>query len=289
MDDEAINMCVERYMIFNAMCARYVEATGNDLLKVTGCSDIRRGVLLNLIDGKKSLRELREALNTSSTTALHAIRELERVKLIYRDEMHEYELTETGRIIAKKILDIADTSEVLKKHERFWAEHDLSGIPENLLEKIGWLKKSEVVRLDALDILKTHKIYVKYLQQAKWVKGVSPIFAPDYPSIFKELLSRGAPIQLVLTREVMEKVLRYIRKEELKSAIKSCCIELYVIHDVKVAFTVADTFLSLGLFTKEGIYDTTSDLISVDQKAIQWGVLLFNHYKEMAKRYVTEC
>ncbi|MCW3135584.1 MAG: DUF1724 domain-containing protein, partial [Canidatus Methanoxibalbensis ujae] len=162
-------------------------------------------------------------------------------------------------------------------------------IPENLLEKIGWLKKSEVVRLDALDILKTHKIYVKYLQQAKWVKGVSPIFAPDYPSIFKELLSRGAPIQLVLTREVMEKVLRYIRKEELKSAIKSCCIELYVIHDVKVAFTVADTFLSLGLFTKEGVYDTTSDLISVDQKAIQWGVLLFNHYKERAKRYVTEC
>ncbi len=253
------------------------------ILKLTACSDLRRGVLLNLIDGKKSLRELREALNTSSTTALHAIRELERVKLIYRDEMHEYELTETGRIIAKKILDIADTSEVLKKHERFWAEHDLSGIPENLLEKIGWLKKSEVVRLDTLDI--SRRTFYNVLEHAEWVKGATSVFSYDYPNVFLKPAVR-VPVQLILTREVLRKLENLMGEDNLKNVLRNYNVDIYITEEhIKVPFVVTDSYLSLGLFLTEGVFDSTSELISTDQKAIKWALLLFSYYMRNARKY----
>ena len=266
------------------------EATSivQNIIRLSLCSDLRRNIIILLSEGKKSLREIREALNTSATTALHALRELEKAKIIFRDEERDYVLTKTGEILAWKISDIVDAIEALKKHESFWKQHDLSGIPTHLLEKIGCLKNSEVHRINALDIIKTHKTFLQFLKNAKWVKGVSPIFAPDYPIIFRELATT-VPTQLVLTREVLEKLLESVNKEDLKRAISECCLEIFVTEeDVKVAFTVTDSFLSLGLFSTEGVYDTTSDLISTDSRAVRWGSELFKHYQKKAEKFLME-
>jgi len=74
------------------------------------------------------------------------------------------------------LADFIDTIEVLKTHEDFWLTHDLSGIPEHLIERIGWVKGSDIINIDALDIIKTHKAYVDVISSAKWVKGISPYF-----------------------------------------------------------------------------------------------------------------
>ncbi len=257
-----------------------------DILRLAVCSDLRKNILISLIERKKSLADLREELNISSTTAIHALKELERGNLTCQDKNRDYALTNTGRIVALKLLDFINAARVLKKHERFWIEHDLSGIPEHMMGRIGWLKDSNIIQISQLDIIKTHSSYVNFIKTAKWVKGVSPIYSPDYSTIYTELIEKNIDICLILSEAVFDKLVEIISLEYIKNAISNCSLEILIADEkLGVAFTVTDSFLSLGLFTNNGVYDTTHDLIASDERAIHWGYELFEYYKYGAKRY----
>jgi predicted transcriptional regulator len=55
-------------------------------------------------------------------------------------------------------------------------------------------------------------------------------------------------------------------------------------EEVKIGFTVTDKYLSLGLYTKEGGYDLSRDLISENQDAILWANKLFDYYLKKADK-----
>ncbi|MHC1574000.1 MAG: hypothetical protein ACXQTJ_06120, partial [Candidatus Syntropharchaeales archaeon] len=111
-------------------------------LQLVACSALRRNLIINLSEGNKSLRDLREKLGVSSTTAIHALRDLEKGNIVLQDEGRNYGLTRIGEIVASNLINFTNALDVLKKHESFWLEHDISGIPEHLLGKIGCLSDS---------------------------------------------------------------------------------------------------------------------------------------------------
>ena len=253
-------------------------------LRLAACSELRRGILVSLREGKKALSELRTELEISSTTAIHALRELEKEHLVFQDEAREYVLTKIGEVIAMKLSDFIDAIKVLKKHENFWLTHDLSGIPPHLLEKIGMLKDSVIVKDTATDIFKVHSNYIDMLKDAKEIKGVSSIFAPDYLSVFEELLlKKKADVELVVTEVVLGKI-----DEEILKGIftaKSSKLKLYITKEnVKAAFTVTDYFIAFGFFRLDGTYDYSNDLRSYDKEAIEWGNDLFEWHRKQAER-----
>ena len=255
-------------------------------LRLATCSELRRVILVSLGEGEKALSELREELEVSSTTAIHALRDLERYNFVFQDEHRDYALTKIGEMIALKLSDFVDAIEVLKKHEDFWLTHDLSGIPEQLLEKIGWLNNSNVVKIDVLDIIKTHKTYIAFIETAKWIRGVSSIFSPDYPKVFEGLVKKTIDTRLILTENVWEKVIEAVGLENIRYQLSKGCLEIFIAEeDVKVAFTVTDAVLSLGLFALDGTYDNTCDLISNDERAVCWGVELFEQYQKGTMKY----
>ena len=260
-----------------------------DRIRLAICSELRRNVLVALMDGKKGLSELRKTLEVSSTTAIHALRDLEKNKLIFEDEKRNYGLTKIGEIIALKIVDFVDAVDVLQKHEEFWLTHDLSGIPPHLMEKIGWLRDSNITKCSATDVFKVYYEFIDMLKDAKEIKGVSFMFFPEYPSIFRELIAKKRiDIQLVLTKEVLDKVLEAVGVEFLKNALtkEDSWFKLYIIKESqKAAFTVTDYFLSLGFFNHDGSYDWNRDLISYDKKAIAWGKKYFDWYLKRAERF----
>jgi predicted transcriptional regulator len=258
----------------------------SDMLHLTICSDLRRNLLVILNEHEKSLGELREGLKISSTTALHALRELEKSNLTFQNKQNKkYGLTNLGKIMAIKLMDYINAVEVLKKHERFWLEHDLSGIPDQFLRGIGALSDSEVIKINALDIIKTHNSYIDSIKTAQWIKGVSPIFSSDYPIVFKEIVEKNISTTLILTDPVLEKLTDSIGLENLKKYIYNYSLELLITEDLKVAFTVTDSFLSFGLFNTDSVYDTAYDLISTDEEAIRWGSELFEYYKGKSRNY----
>lgn len=158
----------------------------NELMRLAVCSELRKNILVYLNDGEKSLREMREEMNVSSTTAIHALKDLEKSNLTFQDQDKKYALTNTGKIISLKLSDFSDAA--LKKHERFWLEHDMSGIPVHLMGKIGWLKDSVLFTDTELDIFKVHSNFINLLKDAKEIKGFSTIFVPEFATLFEELI-----------------------------------------------------------------------------------------------------
>ena len=260
-------------------------SAAENTLRLAACSDLRRGILIYLDSGKKSLSDLRDGLEVSSTTAIHALRELEKGNLVFQDEDRNYALTKIGEVITLKLADFISAIEVLKKHEDFWLTHDLSGIPPHLLEKIGWLRDSTLFEDTATDIFKVHTSFINLLVNAKKIRGVSSIFVPEYPALFEQLiLKKEADVGLIVTAEVLEKIHKGILKKIF--ADKSSKLKLYITtKDVKAAFTVTDFSLSLGLFHVDGTYDYNRDLVSYDKKAIEWGKELFEWYLKRAERF----
>lgn len=257
-----------------------------DIHRLVVCSDLRRNILLSLNEGNKSLGNLRDDLDISSTTAIHALRELEKSNITFQDKNKNYSITNIGKILALKLLEFRNAADVLTKHDRFWLDHDLSGIPQFQMEKIGWLKDSNIVVINPLDIIKTHESYIAFIKTANWIKGVSPIYSSDYEKIFKKVIEKNITIELVLTVEVFKKLTNTMGLDNFNNLIHNHPINIFLTDEnLKVAFTITDAFFSLGLFTKDNVYDITHDLISTDDFAIRWGDELFEYYRRRAKKY----
>ena len=255
-------------------------------LRLAACSDLRRGILVSLREGEKALSELRDALGISSTTAIHALRELEKDNLIFQNTDRTYALTKIGEVISLKLTDFMDAIDVLKKHEDFWLTHDLCGIPPHLLEKIGWLRDSAIIEAPATDVLKVFTNFVDILKNAKVIRGVTSMFIPDFGSLLKELtIEKNVDVKLILAEEILEG----LNKEILERifAHKSSKLKLYRMkEEMKVAFTVTDYLLSFGLFNIDGTYDWSRDLICYHREAIEWGRELFEWYHKHAEEFI---
>jgi predicted transcriptional regulator len=93
----------------------------------------------------------------------------------------------------------------------------------------------------------------------------------------------GAKVELILTPKILDIV--YREHYHLLSEVKSSGhFKLYKIDgDVKVAFTVTDKLISLGLFGQDGTYDMLSDLFCYGEKAKNWGMELFEYYKNLSE------
>ena len=252
------------------------------LLNFITISDKRKTILFLLKNGPKTFEELKDSLSTTAPALTPQLKKMINKGIIYKDR-DIYTLTEKGEIIAMAFYKFARLLAVLEYDRKFWDEHMLSGIPLSFCLRLDELGNYRIIRSTPEDISRPHREFIRNLFKSKWIKGVSPIFYPDYPSIFVELCKKS-DVSLVIT----EKIFKLLKKEfinELKEFIKYS--ELFVCNeDIKVAFAVTDVFLSLGLFLKSGEYDALQDLISFDSSAIQWGKELFDYYKHKSKKII---
>jgi predicted transcriptional regulator len=255
-------------------------------LRLAVCSNLRRDLILSLKAGRKPLSELRDLLGVSSTTAIHALRELEHGKLICEDEDRNYALTEMGEIVAVKLDDFLRTVEVLQKFERFWHEHDLSDIPLPFLQRIGELQNSKPLLGTPTDIFKLHTTFLQVLEHANKVKGIYPIFNLEYLTAIQDAVAgRGIEVELVITNAVLESLIGIIETEEtFRELVQQPNFSLFATeYDLKFALTLTDSVLYLGLFTRDGLFDYHHALISDDTAALAWGRDLHEYYRQHAK------
>ena len=249
-----------------------------ELLRLLICSDLRKKLLLALKDGTTSLAGLRQATGASSTAAIHALRELEKERLTFQDGKRNYLLTSSGKIVALHVESFVQTVNVITQFGKFWLEHDLSGIPEDSLKDIGCLQESQVLTSVPTDVFNAFSTFVTLLEDAKVIRGVAPVFAPDLLDVYAELAAKGIQIELVVTREVLENMLELADRSPLKDQLKAN-LKLFVIEqNPKTVFTVTDYFFMIGLFRLDGSYDHSDQLLSYSTEGTGWGRELFDHY-----------
>ncbi len=264
----------------------YYEDIKEDL-KFQGMSHVRIKIMICLCRGSKKTKDLRKFIGIPSSTILHAITELEKQNFISR-KGDDFFLTETGEITVLKLIDTIKTLVSLKKFQKLWLNHEIEAIPRELLTKIGYLSSSELIEAESDDMLKTHGIHIQVILNSKEIKGVSPIFYPDYTETFNNILNKNAEVELILTEDVLKKTIQSQSPEdlkELKRLIWEEKLKLWEIkEDIKVAFTVTDKTMTLGLFSTSGKYDSTRLLKSDDENALKWGNELFDYYLKRAQK-----
>ena len=107
-------------------------------------SSMRTLILIVLYTNKKNLNEIRDELKKPSATILHGLKELEENNLIKKDRKY-YSLTSNGYLLATNMIKLIDNWYAIEKNKVFWNNHDLSGIPENFLNKLYLLKDAQFI------------------------------------------------------------------------------------------------------------------------------------------------
>lgn len=245
-------------------------------------SEKRKQILLLLMDGPRSLTEFKDFFSVSTPEIIPRIKELQDNNLIVRNE-DKYYLSPIGKVVVKRIRPLLDLSQVIDVNSQFLAEHDLSPIPEHMLERIDELGECMLIRNDMENITATYKDVLSYLSNAKSVKGISPIFDSDYPEFFLSFARQQIPVSIVLTENIFGKVEDKNHKE-LEQFLDHKNASLYVIEDARLAFAVTDSIISISLCSKSGKFDALTNLISARPSAIKWGEDLFEHYKQNSRK-----
>lgn len=243
-------------------------------------SEIRMKALDALLQNAElSLTELAAAVGCKTSTLKNSLPPLLDSDLISRDK-GVYGLTNLGIIQARIIASAASSLVVMDDHSSFWLKHDLSGIPAHLQARIGELAGGEVISDSPDEVLRSQRLYIEAVSQTKEIYGVSPVAAPGYAEMMVSLLEKGARAKLILSRTVIEK----LDKAALEKALASGNLELYMLDEIRVAFTLANGSFFMGLYHPDGIYDAASDFVVTSQAAHRWGMDLFNYYLAKATR-----
>jgi predicted transcriptional regulator len=237
-------------------------------------SELKLSIILSLLTGEKNLSQLKSVIDARETTILHVLKEFEKLSL--SEKSHgTYKLTSLGLLEAQISRQCFEASEVIGKFKEFWLSHDISAIPEAFIARLGSLKDASLIKAESSELGKVHETFMQVLLSSKTIKGISPIFHPDYVAAFRHLLSQGNSVELILTSSVFSKTLGSADAELLQKYIIEDKLTIFIKEDLKFALTVTESSFSLGLFGLNGEYDYANDLISLSPPAIEWGEELF--------------
>jgi predicted transcriptional regulator len=246
-------------------------------------SQLKLDILSSLLRGDKKLSALQEELGSSGSTIIHALTELESLRLTGQDGK-QYKLTPLGVIEAQLIEGVSSNVRVLEKYQGFWLGHDVAGIPSHLLRRMGALEDSTLVQNDSVELNRVHLNFQQILLTSRTVRGLSPIFHPDFVGVFQRLLGEGATAELILTSGVLDKTLSLADAEQFAGYIERGRLRIFMADELRVALTVTENSFSMGLFSLNGEYDYSRDLVSNSRRAIEWGGELFQHFLKGARR-----
>ncbi|MFY1111564.1 MAG: helix-turn-helix transcriptional regulator [Methanosarcinaceae archaeon] len=257
------------------------------LLDLIFLSEKREKVLLLLREGPKSIKEIENSLNYSSTSVQPQIKILKERHLLYRED-NKYGLTLIGETIAENMRELVDTLESFENKHDFWNNHRLDSIPPHLLSRIGELKHCTFASpLDKSNMFSPHTEFVENIAKSEFVKGISPFLHPLYPKMFLEFAERGIDVSLIVTEPVFERMRTEFRPE-IEQFLSLNNTRLYVYEkEMLLSSAVTNCFLSLGLFYKNGTYDHVNDILCFEPEGLRWGEDLFTYYRDMS-REITE-
>ncbi|MDY0267441.1 MAG: winged helix-turn-helix domain-containing protein [Methanimicrococcus sp.] len=243
-------------------------------------SEKRRQILLYLLEGPKTIDDIKTYLNSKSSPIMVQIRILTRNFLI-QEKNGVFSLTPLGEYTVGEMKKILDMFCVFDKNPEYWGEADLNAFPPYLLDRIGDLGNLELCHPKKAYIFDRAAQVEKCLKEARSVVEITSIFRQEYPARYMELAEKGISLTLIMTREVLCR----LEEEFFENYHKLMVLEnvrVFMCPDLKLASCViTDKILSLSLFTKSGNF-YNHDLISRDESALLWGTDLFHHFRSLS-------
>jgi predicted transcriptional regulator len=254
----------------------------NGTLRLVAASDSRRRVLVSLLEGDKSLRELYEGLELASPNVIQVLHDLERCDLV-RTDNKRHTLTFVGRGVALKLVDMRAMMGVLKEHEAFWVSHETRGIPDHLLGMMLLLRDSTLLENSPSDIVEAYNRGIELFYGAHEFRFVSAAAMPNAARFLDKFASDQVPLQLVLTRDLLDALTERADLGRVAKTLGDRC-QLYVLEqDPKLTLALSDRVMTLMLPRLDGWLDLANTLVARSKDGVTWGTALFKHYVRASK------
>lgn len=246
-------------------------------------SGMRSKLLLAIYENPKNLDDLRNELKKPSATILHGLKELENINLVKKVQK-SYELTSNGFLLTANMIKLIENWYSINKSKIFWNNHDISGIPDEVLKEIYLLKDAEYIQSTTSDLSNAFNTYIKLISTAKHLNIIMPIYSENhFKHLIKLLKSKKLEnLELFVSPEIYES----IEKNDAfdKKILKSKKVNVHCINQkFKLFLTYCDEFISLSLFFKDGHYDDSQILVAKDENALKWALRLAKEYTNEVK------
>jgi predicted transcriptional regulator len=246
-------------------------------------SVMRTKAILSLIEGEMSAKALSEELACYQTTCHHILKELNDECLVIKSAQG-YMLSNTGRIQARILDEYVSAVATLDQFQNFFLNHDISFIPSMHQKMIGMLYQQQPMEFDYDSPFSKQEYLIKAMREAKEIHCVSSVIAPRYAEAVANSVRNGAEVDLVLTDKIFQTIQgdhsdlmnELFGRNNLRFRITNA-------NDIKIAFTVTESTLFLGLYRIDGCYDMENILICKGEQSRRWGLSLFEYYCENSK------
>ena len=96
-------------------------------------------------------------------------------------------------------------------------------------------------------------------------------------------IESGADVEIIVTNDVLEAISMW--KDYINKDLKKENFKLFVIDDdVKISFTMTESFIKMGLANIDGSFDLGADVMYRGEKPVMWGTMFYDYYKRQSKR-----
>ena len=253
-------------------------------------STLRTRLLICLFSGKKDLKSLRNDLGKPSTSILHGIKELDKLNLI-KKEKKSYGLSSNGTMLAMNIIKLIQNIYSINNNSHF-----IKDIPYESLKKIHLIQNAKSIRSSENDLAKTSKEYISLVSKSKDIKVLLPIFSSIHLDALLKSLNDGSNLELIASKNILEFIRDNGYGEKFSSFVKdnnmnnnknnkNNSLKIWELSkEFKLFLSSCNNFLSLGLFSDDGYYDDSIMLLDNTKEGINWGLEVFEYYKEYSKQ-----
>jgi len=252
------------------------------LIDLALLSERRKDLLLLLKEGPKNIDEIKESLSVNAASIQPHIKKMKNAHLII-EKNRSYRLSEIGEIIVENMEQLLDTIGVLEKHIDYWSSHDMSPIPDFLLDRIEELGSYEVLEPDAEHMFETPDVFQENIENSKKICTFVSYFHPESPRLYSSLVENGVDMTLCITEIVAERLFRDFPEEAGKLAgLENSNLFIYRKPAKLPSIVVTDRFLVLKLMENDGKLRDQM-LLCFGEEALRWGKEFFTHYMEMSE------
>lgn len=232
------------------------------------------------------MEEIKTLLDVSPTAILPQIKRLTDSDLVIQKN-GRYELTDMGDQVFKKVQSLVNVLTLLER-DNYCIEHDLSGIPQHLLDTIGDLKDCKLIEADPSQIFEPSTELLKFFSSSNNLMVFSSFYRPEFIPLYTRLGKQEADVTLIFTESVLEKIM-YNYEKKIRKLASLQNTELFVCNDgIKLAeLMVSDRGMMISLFDSNGrfYYDYMS---CSEPEAVNWARELFEYYKARAWQIKSE-
>ncbi len=247
-----------------------------ELIELIFLSDKRKQLLLFLRSGPKSMDEITEALQVTSTSILPQIKKLKDMFLVTQEEK-TYALSLIGKVLVEKMQPFVSTIELFEDNVEYWSEKDLQGIPLSFRKRLGELGKCNLIQPDLDRMFELDPEVAENLSKSSYILEAIAYFYPPMISLCQELAKKGVKLSLLMSESVFE---RYYSdySGDFRSMIALENVKFFLYSgELRIAnLAVTDRFFLISLFPKDQKHFDRESLICYEPSALKLGTELFD-------------